>query len=137
LYDILGVISRKVCYRCYMPKAKTEAKPALNIRDVPPDLMARLKRDAATAHVTLREWCLTLLGLPVMVGTLNEPTATKPAVEALTASLPVTTASQLPPKEGHPPGSTTDRCPRCTASLIPWGPGQKRCRTCAVNFPAG
>ena len=34
----------------------------LNIRNVPPELLAKLKSDAALNRETLRDWCIDLLG---------------------------------------------------------------------------
>jgi hypothetical protein len=109
-----------------MPKAKTEAKPALNVRDIPADLMARLKADAASKGITLREHCIALLD-----------GQRRSAIEQLAALPTVTVASQLPSLDGDHPGPKPGRCPRCNAALIPFGPGQTRCRTCAMNYPAG
>ena len=42
----------------------------LNIRNVPPETLRRLKADAALNGMTLREWCLRLLN-----GVADPPTA--------------------------------------------------------------
>jgi len=112
-----------------MPKAKEKAKPALNIRDIDPDLMAKLKADAAKHGVTLREWCIQLL---------SQQTDTQATIAKLTASIPeVTTASQLPHKEGdHPGQSTSAACTACGGPTRPWGVGWRRCVPCARNQPA-
>lgn len=91
----------------------------------------------------LREWVIYLLDIrqPARnIGTILDPEIR--AVLHLPPAIAekVTTASQLQQpatsEEGHPPGSAVRRCGRCDSICIPWGPGQVRCRTCAMNWPA-
>ena len=98
------------CNICYMAD--------LNLRAIPDELMAYIKVQAATTNLTIKEWCVQRLG--------------PGAISAIPTAPPI--------RERESAKGKSERlaavCHRCDKPLTEWGPGQLRCTSCAVNYPA-
>ena len=80
----------------------------LNLRNLDPKFIAKLKSDAALAGVTLREWCIKKLGGNSMSVERRHSTNAMPEVPKQTS--PDGNVSGLPPSNKHHP---TCKCLMC------------------------